>query len=333
MRGEARRLGVALGLVIGVLLTPPAGEGQPARRPYQVGYLGTSTPAGEAPLLEGFRQGLRELGYVEGQSVVIHYRWAEGSLQPMVRLATELARLPVDVIVTAGDAGGLSARKATATVPIVLAAAGDPQGSGLVSALARPGGNVTGMATLYPELEGKRLEVLREISPGIRRISVLMNPANPFTGPAWDRTRKAAASLHLAVVPAEARRVEDLEPALAAIAKARTDAMVVIGDRAVLLAHRAAILDFAARQRLPTMAIFREFAADGGLVSLGPDFVESFRRAAWYVDRILKGAKPGELPVERPSKVELVVNMRAARALGLAVPQSILLRASEVIDP
>jgi putative tryptophan/tyrosine transport system substrate-binding protein len=226
----------------------------------------------------------------------------------------------------------VAASKATTRIPIVLAASGDPVGAGLVASLARPGGNVTGLANLYPELEGKRLEVLRELSPGIRRVAVLMNPSNPFTGPAWERTRRAANSLRFALVPVNASVVENFEPAFATIAKAKPDALLVMGDRSFLLSHRARILGFATQQRLPTMTNFREFASAGALVALGPDFVDSFRRAATYVDKILKGAKPADLPVERPSTVELVINMKAAKALGITIPQAIRLRASEIME-
>jgi putative tryptophan/tyrosine transport system substrate-binding protein len=201
-----------------------------------------------------------------------------------------------------------------------------------VSSLARPGGNVTGLSTLYPDLEGKRLEVLREIVPRANRIAVLMNPANPFTALAWKETRIAAEALHITLQPAEVRVAEDFERVFAAIAKANPDALVVIADRPFLISHRARIVSFAAQHRLPAMYPYREFVEEGGLVVYGPNFVEMFRRAATYVDKILKGAKPADLPVEQPTKFELVINLKTAKALGLTIPRSLLSVADQVIQ-
>jgi len=319
-------------LVLGLLATALAAGGQQAGKVFQVGYLGNSTPSLESALVEGFRQGLREKGYIEGQNIVLHYRWAEGRIEAMPGLAAELVRLKVDVIVTSGTPAGLAAKRATTTIPIVLAAAGDAVGAGLVRSLARPGGNVTGLSTLYPESEGKRLELLREIVPKATRIAVLINPANPFTALPYKEARAAAKALGITLQPAEVRVAEDFDRVFAAIRKAHPDALLVIADRPFLFSHRARIVSFAAQQRLPAMYPFREFVEEGGLVVYGPNIVEMFRRAATYVDKILKGAKPADLPVEQPMRFELVINMRTAKALGLTIPRSVLSMVDEVIQ-
>ncbi len=325
-----KRLALIFTLALCLLLSPLPAEAQQPGKVFQIGYLGNSTPSLESALVEGFRQGLREHSYVEGQNIILHFRWAEGRIEPLPNLAAELVRLKVDVIVTSGTPAGLAAKRATATIPIVLASAGDAVGAGLVSSLARPGGNVTGLSVLYPELEGKRLEILREIVPRASRIAVLMNPTNPFTAPAWKGTRTAAEALRITLQPAEVRVADDFEGVFAAITKAKPDALIVLADR-VLISHRARIVRFAAQRRLPAIYPFREFVEEGGLVTFGPNFVEMFRRAATYVDKILKGAKPADLPVERPTKFELVVNLTTAKALGLEIPQSIIIRTDEVI--
>jgi putative ABC transport system substrate-binding protein len=327
-----RTRGATLALALGLVAAPLTADAQQAGKVFQVGYLGNSTPALESALVDGFRRGLRENGYVEGQNIVLHYRWAEGRIDAMPGLAAELVRNKVDVIVTSGTPGGLAAKSATMTIPIVLAAAGDAVGAGLVSSLARPGGNVTGLSTLYPDLEGKRLEVLREIVPKANRVAVLMNPANPFTALAWKETRSAAVGLRMTLLPAEVRAAEDFERVFAAIVKANPDALVVIADRPFLISHRARIVSFAAQRRLPAMYPYREFVEEGGLVVYGPNFVEMFRRAATYVDKILRGAQPADLPVEQPSKFELVINLRTAKALGLTIPRSLLSVADQVIQ-
>ncbi len=327
-----RAVGLSLTLVLGFSAAPLlSGAQQPAGKVFQIGYLGNSTPSLESALVEGFRQGLRENGYLEGQNIVLHYRWAEGRIEPLPRLAAELVRLKVDVIVTSGTPAGLAAKRATTTIPVVLASTGDPIGAGLVSSLARPGGNITGLSPLYPELEGKRLQLLKEIVPRLNRAAVLMNPANPFTALAWKETRTAAEALRITLLPAEARVADDFERVFAAITKAKPDAMVVIADR-LLLSHRARIVSFAAQHRLPAIYSFREFVEEGGLAVFGPNYVEMFRRAATYVDKILKGTKPADLPVERPMTFELLINLKTARALGLTIPQSVLIRAGEVIQ-
>jgi putative ABC transport system substrate-binding protein len=315
----------------GLLATPLAAQAQPAGKVWRVGYLGNSTPTMESSLVEGFRTGLREHGYREGQNIAVEYRWAEGSVERMPGLAAELVRLKVDVIVTSGTPASLAVKRATTTIPIVVAAVGDAVGVGLVPSLARPGGNVTGVSTLYPDLEGKRLQLLKEIVPGIKRAAVLMNPANPFTPLPWREARAAAGKLHIALQPAEVVAASDFERVFAMIAKGKPDALFVLADRPFLISHRAEIVRFAAERRLPAMYPFREFVEDGGLVVYSPDFVELFRRAASYVDKVLKGAKPADLPIEQPTKFELVINLKTAKALGLTIPPSLLGRADAVI--
>ncbi len=298
-----RRLGTVLVVVaLTILAGPLAGRAQPRGQQFRIGYLGSSAPALERHLVEAFRRELRDLGYMEGQNLVIEYRWAEGHDDRLPALAVELVRLNPDVIVTTGTPGTLAAKQATKTVPIVMASSANPVESGLVASLAHPGGNVTGLSILAPELEGKRLQLLTEVIPRLSRLGVLWNPAN-----------------------------DEFESAFATIARVRPQALVVIADR-LLLAHRARIVSFAAAQRLPAMYPYREYVDAGGLLSYAPSNVGLFRETAIYVDKILKGAKPGDLPVEQPTKFELVINLKTAKALGLTIPQSLLLRADEVIQ-
>lgn len=324
-------LGTAV-LAVACFALPLAAAAQPAGKVFQIGYLGNSTPSVEAPLVEGFRQGLRENGYVEGKNVVVHYRWADGRIDTVPVLVAELVRLKVDVIVASGTPGSLAAQRATKTIPIVVTAVGDAVGVGLVPSLARPGGNVTGLSALNLELEGKRLEVLKELVPKVGQLSVLMNPANPFTALAWKETQVAGARLGLMLHPAEVRTVDAFEGVFAAIVKTRPDALVVIADRPFLISNRKRIVAFAAQHRLPAMYSFREFVDEGGLVVYGPNFADMFRRAGRYIDRILKGTNPGDLPMEQPTRFELVINGKTAKTLGLTIPPSLLLRADRVIE-
>jgi putative ABC transport system substrate-binding protein len=323
-------LGTAV-LAVACFALPLAAAAQSAGKVFQIGYLGNSTPSVEAALVEGFRQGLRENGYFEGKDVVVHYRWADGRIDTFPVLAAELVRLKVDVIVASGTPGSLAAQRATKTIPIVVAAVGDAVGVGLVPSLARPGGNVTGLSALTSELEGKRLEVLSELVPKVGVVSVLMNPANPFTALAWKETQAAGAKLRLTLHPAEVRTVDAFDAVFAAIVKTRPDALVVIADR-FLLSNRKRIVAFAAQHRLPAMYPFREFADEGGLVVYGPNFADMFRRAGRYIDRILKGTNPGDLPMEQPTRFELVINGKTAKTLGLTIPPSLLLQADRVIE-
>jgi putative ABC transport system substrate-binding protein len=297
----------------------------------RIGYLGSSSPSLEPHWVEAFRQKLHDLGYIEGQNVAIEYRWAEGQDDRLPDLAADLVRLKVDVIVTTGTPGTLAAKQATKTTPIVMASSGDPVQAGLVASLARPGGNVTGFSILG-ELEVKRLELLREAVPKLSRVAVLWNPANPAIMPFYQQTQVAARALHVTLQPVvEVRRVADFEKAFSTIASARPPALMVLVDR-LLLAHRTRIVAFAASRRLPGMYGYREYVEAGGLMSYAPSNIDLFRGAAIYVDKILKGTKPADLPVQQPTRFELVVNLKTAKALGLTIPQSVLIRADQVIQ-
>jgi putative ABC transport system substrate-binding protein len=315
----------------GFLAVPLAVEAQPPGKVWRIGYLGNSSPSLESNLVEGFRRGLRELGYVEGQNIIIEYRWAEGQYDRFPRFVAELVRLKVDVIVTTGTPATLAAKQASTTIPIVMAVAGDALGAGLVSSLARPVGNVTGLSTLLPELEGKRLELLKQVVPKLTHLAVLVNPANPFTTIGWRDVQIAAQALHVKVQRVEVREPEDFDRAFATIAREHADAFTISGDR-FLLTHRKRIVELAAKGRLPAIYPYGEFVQDGGLMAYGPSYPVMFQRAAVYVDKILKGAKPADLPVEQPTKFELVINLKTAKALGLTIPQSLLLRADEIIQ-
>ena len=311
---------------------PLTATAQPTGKVFQIGYLGNSTPSVEAAHVEGFRQGLSENGYVECKNVVVHYRWADGRIDSFPVLAAELVRLKVDVIVASGTPGTLAAQRATKTIPIVVAAVGDAVAVGLVPSLARPGGNVTGLSALNPDLEGKRLELLTELVPKVQRVSVLMNPANPFTAVAWKEAQAAGPKLGLTLHPADVRTVEAFEGVFAAIVKTRPEALLVIADRPFLISNRKRIVAFAAQHRLPAMYPFREFVDEGGLVVYGPNFADLFRRTGRYIDRILKGTNPGDLPMEQPTRFELVINAKTAKTLGLTIPPSLMLRADRVIE-
>jgi putative ABC transport system substrate-binding protein len=273
------------------------------------------------------------LGHVEGENTTIEYRWAEGRDDRLPSLAVELVRLNPDVIVTSGTPGTLAVKQATHTIPIVFASSGNPVHSSLVASYARPGGNVTGFTILGPDLEGKRLELLGETVSGLSRVAVLWNPTNPgLTAGYYQQMRAAATVLGVTVqVVAEVHRPDDLKNAFSAIASARPEAMFVLADR-LLLAHRMQIVQFAATNRLPGMYPYREYVDVGGLMSYAPSNIDLFRRTAIYVDRILKGTKPADLPVEEPTKFELIINLKTAKELGLEVPPTLLARADEVIE-
>jgi ABC-type uncharacterized transport system substrate-binding protein len=315
---------------LSLLTTPLAATAQQAGRTVTIGYLGNASPALEAVQVDAFREGLRQFGYVEGQNLTIQYRWAEGQQERHAGLAQELVRLQPDVILTAGTPGTLAAKHATPSIPIVTAIAGDPVAAGLVVSLAAPGGNVTGLTTMAPELEGKRLELFTQAVPQLSRVVALRNPANPFTTIAWQALEPAAAALGVQLQPIEVRGPQDLEPAFAMIQEARPDGLIVIPDR-FLLTYRASIVQFLARQRLPGMFPFREFVQEGGLLSYGPDYTDMYRRAATYVAKILQGAKPIDLPMEQPTKFEFLINLKTAQTLGLTIPPTLLFQANEVI--
>ncbi|MGH8068121.1 MAG: ABC transporter substrate-binding protein [Candidatus Entotheonellia bacterium] len=326
-----RTIGVFVTFALTILVAPLAAKAQQAGGTVTIGYLGNSSPSLESDLVEAFREGLRQLGYVEGQNLVIRYQWAEGQQERHAGLARELVRLKPDIILTAGTPGTLAAKQATQSIPIVTAIAGDPVAAGLVSSLAKPGGNVTGLSTLAAELEGKRLELLKQAVPKLSRVVALLNPANPFTTIAWKATQPAAEALGLQLQPVEVRGPNDLDRALATIKTARPDGLIVVPDR-FLLTYRASIVQFMAEHRLPGMFPFREFVQEGGLLAYGPDYTDMYRLAATYVAKILRGAKPADLPMEQPTKFELVINLKTAQALGLTIPPTLLFQADEVIQ-
>ncbi len=314
-----------------ILAAPLAADAQQAAKVPRIGFLGNSTAALETNLVGPFREGLRDLGYVEGRNVLIEYRWAEGKYERFPALIGELIALKVDVIVTAGTPAALAVKKAAPSIPLVMVAVGDPIGVGLVASLARPGGNITGLTSIAPELEGKRLELLREVVPKLSHIAVLWNPDNPFHAGSLKETRAAAQVLGIKLQLLGIRVPEEFPAAFAAILRERPGALLVLADR-LFLHNRVRIADFEAKHRLPGVYAYRELVEAGGLMSFGPSYPGMHRRAAYYVDKILKGFKPTDLPVEQPTKFELMINLKAAKALGLTIPPSVLLRADEVIQ-
>jgi putative ABC transport system substrate-binding protein len=297
----------------------------------RVGFLGNSTAALEESLVGAFREGLRELGYVEGHNIMIEYRWAEGAYERFPTLVGELVAAHIDLIVTAGTPAALAVTKGAPALPLVMTAVGDPIGTGLIESLARPGGNATGLTSITPDLEGKRLELMREMIPDMQRIAVLWNPGNAFQLRDEKEVQAAAAVLRIPILSLGVRRAEELDAAFSAISRESTNAMLVLADR-IFLHDRERIIRFAEKNRLPIMSAYRELADGGGLTSFGPNYAVMHRQAARYVDKILRGAKPAELPVEQPAKFELVINLKSAKALGLTISPSLLARADEVIE-
>jgi putative ABC transport system substrate-binding protein len=295
----------------------------------RVGFLfyGSSGPSRE---LDAFREGLREFGYIEGQNIVVEYRFGSGRIERLPELAAELARLKVDVIVAPGTPAALAAKAATSTIPIIFSAVADAIGAGLITNLARPGGNITGLTSISAELGGKRLELLKDLVPKATRVAVLYNPADRSNVLVLKELREAAPALGLTLQPLEVRGPGEVEAAFVAMTKERADAL--FGASGVLtLEHRKAVVELAARNRIPTLWGHRQFVEAGGLMSYAVNVYDQFRRTTIYMDRILKGAMPGDLPVEQPTKYELVVNLKAAKALGLTMPQAVLARADELV--
>jgi putative ABC transport system substrate-binding protein len=316
---------------LALLASPLAGEAQQAGKVHRIAFLGASSPALESELVAAFRQGLRDLGYIEGQNIVIEYRWAEGRYDRYPAFVAEAVGLKVDVIMTEGTPAAIAAREGT-SIPIVMAVIGDPIAAGVVSSVARPGGNITGSTSMTPEIDAKRLELLKELVPGAFRIAVLWNPANPNNRARIPTMQAAAKSLRLTLEPlVGVGDSEQLEKGFGAIVAARSQALIMESDLA-LLSRRERIVDFATKRRLPGLYAYREFVEIGGLASYAPSYPAMFRRAAVYVDKILKGAKPGELPIEQPTKFDLLINLRAAKAIGLTIPPSLLGRADEIIQ-
>jgi len=303
---------------------------QPQRVPH-VGYLFSFTPPEGRHLWEACRQVLRELGYVEGQNIVLEPRWADGRHERLPGLAADLVRLKVDVIVSAATPASRAAKAAARSIPIVIVGVGDPVKMGLIATLARPGGNVTGLSLLTTELSGKRLELLGQIVRSMHRVAILMNPDNPVHAVFLEETRAGAQKLGVQIQALEARNPGDLERVFDAAAAERAAGLIVFDDP-VLWSHRKEIVALGAKRRLPAMYGYREFVDDGGMMSYGPDRVDQYRRTAIYVDKILKGAKPADLPVEQPTKFDLVINTKTAKALGLTIPPSLLLQADQLVE-
>jgi len=297
----------------------------------RVGFMGNSTAALEANLIKPFREGFRELGYEEGRNIEIVFRWAEGNYARFPALIAELLAAKVDVLVTAGTPATLAVKKATSTVPLVMVAVGDPVGTGIIPSLAQPGGNITGLSSLAPDLEGKRLQILREVVPYLSRVAFFLNPSNPFHSVSMRQALAAAKALKIELQPYEVRKTEDLDAAFASIAKKRPDGLLILADR-VFLHNRKRLMDFATNQKLPSVNAYRELVYAGGLMSYGPSYEDMHRRAAIYVNKILKGAEPANLPVELPTKFNLLINLKAAKALDIEVPATLLTRADEVIE-
>ena len=316
-------------LASGLLAAPLAAQAQPPGKVYRIGMLERTSPATNAANFEAFRRGLRELGYVEGKNLVIEYRSADGRDERFAGLATELVRLNVDLILTRGTPAALAAKNATGTIPVVITGLADPVGQGIVASLARPGGNITGVSAIVTELYAKRVELLRELLPRASRISALFNMSNPSLPPAWKEIETAARSLGMQPQLLDVRKPEDLGPAFDGAVRRRTDALVV-GLDTLTQASQRLIVDLAAKHRLPAVYASMEFA--GGLVVYGVNYPDHYRRAASFAERIFKGAQPGDLPVERPTKLELVINLKTAQALGLTIPPSLLQRADQVIE-
>jgi putative ABC transport system substrate-binding protein len=303
---------------------------QPPAKVFRIGFLGLTSANSLPERFEAFRAGLRDLGYREARDFLIEYRWANDKYDQLPALLDDLIRLKVDVIVTHGTPGAFAAKQTNTTIPIVVAVMGDPLASGVVSSLARPGGNVTGLTFFNPEIAAKRLELLKEALPGLTDVGILLNSANPANDPTLSQMSSVAQHLKLELHQFDARAPTDFEGAFAAMATRRVGAFVVVED-AMLVSNGPAVAALALQQRLPSCA-WPDFAIAGGLMAYGVDFPDMFRRAATLVDKILKGEKPGDLPIERPTKFEIIVNLKTAKALGLSIPYNLLVRANEVIE-
>jgi putative tryptophan/tyrosine transport system substrate-binding protein len=315
----------------GVAAGPLAARAQHARKTHTIGYLSPAVPVFQRNFGPYFFTALQELGWIEGQNIAIERRYAENRLERLPELAAELVRLNVEVIVAVGTLGPLAAKRATSTIPIVMTAAGDPLASGLVASLAHPGGNVTGSSLMVPDIAGKRLELLREIMPRLVNVAVLWNAANPYPAIVYKETHTAARRLGIEVQSLEVRSPDDFDGAFEQARRQRPEALIEVEDPLTNSLHKR-IVEFAAAEQLPSLHGIREEVEAGGLISYGTSIPDLFRRAAGYVDKILKGAKPADLPVEQPTKFELVINIRTARALGLQVPDKLLALADEVIE-
>ena len=321
-----------LGVLTGNLLAAPlAAEAQPAKSIARLGFLGSSSAERDKTRVAAFRQGLQELGWVDGRNISIELRFAAGQVEKIAALAAELVRLNPDVLVVAGAPAAHAAKTATRSIPIVMTNAADPVGTGLVASLGRPGGNITGLSDFNAGVVVKRLEILKEMVPSAARMAVLFNPGNPTNPLQLKLLREAAPALGIRLSSSEGRRADDLERAFAATKGDSADALIILGDP-LLGSQARRILDLTMKHRLPATYGAREWTDIGGLISYGPGFDELYRRAATYVHKILKGARPGDLPIEQPTKFEMIINLKTAKALGLTIPQSLLLRADQVIE-
>jgi putative ABC transport system substrate-binding protein len=321
--------GLLIILTLGLLVAPLAAEAQPPTHVHRIGYL-LGTTREQEPALEAFLEGMRALGYVEGQNLVMEYRAAEGQYERLPALAAELVRLPVDVLLAVITPAALAAKDATTTIPIVMMGVGDPVGIGLVASLARPGGNVTGLTSLQSELVGKELEFLKEVLPTVSRVAVLWNPANPAHARHVRVADVAAQALGVQLHLVEARDPEAFDGAFAAMTSAHAGALLVLGD-ALVFEHRRRLAELAVTSRLPTVHNIRPYVEAGGLMAYGPSWPHLWQRAAAHVDKLLKGAKPADLPVEQPTTFELVINLKTAQALGLTMPPALLFQATRLI--
>jgi putative tryptophan/tyrosine transport system substrate-binding protein len=322
-------IGLLLTLALSLLIAPLAAQAQHARV-YRIGFISSASSAAMAARDEAFRQGLHALGYVVGQNLTIEYRWADGKPERLPEFAAELVDLKLDVLVTHGGVATRAAQHASTTIPIVIAAADDPLAAGFVASLARPGGNITGLSLMTPDLTAKRLELLKELLPGLTRVAVLWNAGNPISEPELRNADGAARALGLQLHSLAVREPHEFATAFSSMQSARAGALFVLPD-AMFFGRRQEIVDLAASHGLPVVAYLREFADAGGLMTYGPNVIGVHRRAAMYVDKILKGTKPAELPVEQPTTFELVINLKTAQALGLSIPPSLLFQATEVI--
>jgi len=328
--GEVMRRREFIAVLCGAAALPFVAHAQEARKLPRIGYL--SPGAKLSPLDDSFLQALHELGYVDGKNILIEFRFAAGKFEHLPAMAAELVRLNVDMIVARVTQASLAAKAATKTIPVVMLAVSDPVASGLISSLARPGGNITGTSSQTAEVQGKSLELLKQVVPNLRRVAIIWNPANAiFQAQMLQAAKEAATSLGLEVHEFGARNANELDHTLAAISNARVDALMVFGDP-TLVVHKTRIIDFSARHHLPAIYGTEDHAKAGGLITYSPDYAAQFRRGAFYVDKILKGVKPADLPVEEPTKFELAINLRTARALGITIPPMLLARADEVIE-
>jgi putative tryptophan/tyrosine transport system substrate-binding protein len=331
MRRPLRKSALGSILFAGALLAVAViVEAQQPKKVPRIGLLSTVSSSSIASRIEAFRQGLRELGYIEGKSVVIEYRWAEGKLDRLPALVAELVRLKVDVIVSAGPLPTRAAKEATVTIPIVMTTDTDPVGNGFVASLARPGGNITGLSSLAPEISGKQLELLKEVVPKLSHVALLGNSTEPGNAQLLKETELAAGALAVQLQYLDVRNPKDIETAFRAASKGRADAVLVLTSQ-VFTSHRKQLVELAVKNRLPVTYFRREFVEDGGLMSYAVNQLDLDRRAASYVDKILKGAKPSDLPVEQPMKFEFIINLKTAKEIGLTIPPNVLARADKVI--